>query len=86
MEIIIRNKNNRYKRKRGQAMSEIETMLMWDKYENTYKSVIDIKIIKSKIEECKKIIEKLNKTNDVEKIKAINERLIAYQELLLTEE
>lgn len=67
-------------------MSEIETMLMWDKYENTYKSVIDIKIIKSKIEECKKIIEKLNKTNDVEKIKAINERLIAYQELLLTEE
>lgn len=67
-------------------MSKIETMLMWDKYENTYKSVIDIKIIKSKIEECKKIIEKLNKTNDVEKIKAINERLIAYQELLLTEE
>lgn len=67
-------------------MSEIETMVMWDKYENTYKSVIDIKIIKSKIEECKKIIEKLNKTNDVEKIKAINERLIAYQELLLTEE
>ena len=66
-------------------MSEIETMLMWDKYENTYKSVIDIKIIKSKIEECKKIIEKLNKTNDVEKIKAINERLIAYQELLLME-
>ena len=67
-------------------MSKIETMLMWDKYENTYKSVIDIKIIKSKIEECKKIIEKLNKTNDIEKIKAINERLIAYQELLLTEE
>ena len=67
-------------------MSKIETMLMWDKYENTYKSVIDIKIIKSKIEECKKIIEKLNKTNDVEKIRAINERLIAYQELLLTEE
>ena len=67
-------------------MSKIETMLMWDKYENTYKNVIDIKIIKSKIEECKKIIEKLNKTNDVEKIKAINERLIAYQELLLTEE
>ena len=67
-------------------MSEIETMLMWDKYENTYKNVIDIKIIKSKIEECKIIIEKLNKTNDVEKIKAINERLIAYQELLLTEE
>ena len=64
----------------------MSTMLMWDKYENTYKSVIDIKIIKSKIEECKKIIEKLNKTNDVEKIKAINERLIAYQELLLTED
>ena len=64
----------------------MSTMLMWDKYENTYKNVIDIKIIKSKIEECKKIIEKLNKTNDVEKIKAINERLIAYQELLLTEE
>lgn len=64
----------------------MSTMLMWDKYENTYKSVIDIKIIKSKIEECKKIIEKLNKTNDIEKIKAINERLIAYQELLLTEE
>lgn len=67
-------------------MSEIETMLMWDKYENTYKSVIDIKIIKSKIEEYKKIIEKLKQTNDIEKIKAINERLIAYQELLLTEE
>lgn len=67
-------------------MSETETMLMWDKYENTYKNVIDIKIIKSKIEECKKIIEKLKQTNDVEKIKAINERLIAYQELLLTEE
>lgn len=64
----------------------MSTMLMWDKYENTYKNVIDIKIIKSKIEECKIIIEKLNKTNDVEKIKAINERLIAYQELLLTEE
>ena len=64
----------------------MSTMLMWDKYENTYKNVIDIKIIKSKIEECKKIIEKLNKTNDIEKIKAINERLIAYQELLLTEE
>ena len=83
MEIIIRNKNNRYKRKRGQVMS---TMLMWDKYENTYKNVIDIKIIKSKIEEYKKIIEKLKQTNDIEKIKAINERLIAYQELLLTEE
>lgn len=67
-------------------MSETETMLMWDKYENTYKNVIDIKIIKSKIEEYKKTIEKLKQTNDIEKIKAINERLIAYQELLLTEE
>lgn len=64
----------------------MSTMLMWDKYENTYKNVIDIKIIKSKIEEYKKIIEKLKQTNDIEKIKAINERLIAYQELLLTEE
>ena len=46
--------------------------------------------IKAKIEEFKKVRDtilenekKLNKTNDIEKIKAINERLIAYQELLM---
>lgn len=42
-------------------------------------------IIRKKVKEYKLILEKLNKKNDIERIKAINERLIAFQEILLEE-
>ena len=40
----------------------------------------------NKAEEYKKMLDTLNKAKDIDTIKAINERLIAFQEILLLEE
>ena len=41
--------------------------------------------IKSKAAEYQQMLNKLNKAKDIDRIKAINERLIAFQEILLQE-
>lgn len=41
--------------------------------------------IKTKTTEYQQMLKKLNKANDIDRIKAINERLIAFQEILLQE-
>ena len=45
-------------------------------------SYIPTSLIKEKIEEYKKLLKSCNKFSDVDRIKAINERILAYEELL----
>ena len=55
----------------------IETLLHYIKEES-----IPIAIVKEKIEEYKKILLNLNKFSDVDRIKALNERILVLQEIL----
>lgn len=50
------------------------------------KNYIHKDVIIKKIEEYQNMIKKLNSKSDIERIKAINERLIAFQEILLMED
>lgn len=51
-----------------------------------YESYISKQIIKDKIEEYKNMLKTCNKAQDVDRIKAINERVLELQELLESEE
>ena len=53
-----------------------------DLFENCSKYVIPIQKIKDKIEEYKNILKTCNKVKDIDRIKAINERILELQELL----
>lgn len=53
-----------------------------DLFENCSKYVIPIQKIKDKIEEYKNMLKTCNKAKDIDRIKAINERILELQELL----
>lgn len=53
-----------------------------DLFENCSKYVIPIQKIKDKIEEYKNMLKTCNKVKDIDRIKAINERILELQELL----
>ena len=57
-------------------------MLEKDLFENCSNYVISRQKIKDKIEEYKNILKTCNKAKDVERIKAINERVLELEELL----
>lgn len=53
-----------------------------DLFENCSNYVIPKQIVKDKIEEYKNILKTCNKVKDIDRIKAINERILELQELL----
>lgn len=53
-----------------------------DLFENCSNYVIPIQKVKDKIEEYKNILKTCNKAKDIDRIKAINERILELQELL----
>lgn len=53
-----------------------------DLFENCSKYVIPIQKIKDKIEEYKNMLKTCNKVKDIDRIKAINERILELEELL----
>ena len=57
-----------------------------DLFENCSNYVISKQKVKDKIEEYKNMLKTCNKVKDVERIKAINERVLELQELLRREE
>ena len=57
-------------------------MLEKDLFENCSNYVISKQKIKDKIEEYKNILKTCNETKDVDRIKAINERVLELEELL----
>lgn len=57
-------------------------MLEKDLFENCSNYVISKQKVKDKIEEYKNILETCNKSKDVDRIKAINERVLELEELL----
>lgn len=53
-----------------------------DLFENCSNYVIPKQIVKDKIEEYKNMLKTCNKVKDIDRIKAINERILELQELL----
>ena len=53
-----------------------------DLFENCSNYVIPIQKVKDKIEEYKNMLKTCNKAKDIDRIKAINERILELQELL----
>ena len=47
-----------------------------------YKNYIPVSLVEEKIEEYTKLLKNCNRFSDVDRIKAINERILAYKELL----
>ena len=73
-----RDKFKKALRKRITYCNELEK----DLFENCSKYVIPIQKIKDKIEEYKNMLKTCNKVKDIDRIKAINERILELQELL----
>lgn len=53
-----------------------------DLFENARNYVIPIQEVKDKIEEYKNMLKTCNKVKDIDRIKAINERILELEELL----
>lgn len=59
-----------------------KTMLSDEELKNQEATSISLQKIKDKIEEYKNMLKKCNKAKDIDRIKAINERILELQELI----
>lgn len=66
-----------YKQKYGEALQTIDTIKR--NLNNEYISKLELE---RKLEEYKNMLNNLNKKTDIDRIKAINERIIAFKEML----
>ena len=77
----LREDRDKFKKALGKRITYCNE-LEKDLFENCSKYVIPIQKIKDKIEEYKKMLKTCNKVKDIDRIKAINERILELQELL----
>lgn len=77
----LREDRDKFKKALGKRITYCNE-LEKDLFENCSKYVIPIQKIKDKIEEYKNMLKTCNKVKDIDRIKAINERILELQELL----
>ena len=77
----IKEDRDKFKKALGKRITYCNE-LEKDLFENCSNYVIPKQIVKDKIEEYKNMLKTCNKAKDIDRIKAINERILELQELL----
>ena len=77
----LREDRDKFKKALGKRITYCNE-LEKDLFENCSKYVIPVQKVKDKIEEYKNILKTCNKAKDIDRIKAINERILELEELL----